>query len=53
MDVLLYPLKYAFLAALIVEALLIGRALVRLAVEKARPAAPPPEVAPAAAAEGE
>jgi hypothetical protein len=42
MDILIATLKYGFVAALTVEAALVGRALFRLAVEKARPADPTP-----------
>jgi hypothetical protein len=40
MELIGFILKYGFVTALAVEAILIGRALVRLAVEKARAAAP-------------
>lgn len=36
MEIISFVLKYGFLVALTVEAVLIGRALIRLAVEKAR-----------------
>lgn len=38
MDILLAVLRYGFAVALVVEAVIVGRALFRLAVEKARPA---------------
>jgi hypothetical protein len=41
MDILIAVLKYGFVVALAVEAALVGRALFRLAREKARPAAEP------------
>jgi hypothetical protein len=43
MDILLYLLKYGFLVALTVEAVLIGRALVGMVRAKARAAAPQPQ----------
>jgi hypothetical protein len=42
MEILIYILKYGFLVALVVEAALIGRALVGMVREKARAAAAPP-----------
>lgn len=53
METALSLLKYGFVLALAVEGLLIGRALIALAVEKARGAAPPPQAELSAAAEGE
>lgn len=41
METLAYVLRYGFVAALAVEFFLIGRALVGMAREKARAAAPP------------
>jgi hypothetical protein len=38
MDIVIGVLRYGFAAVLVVEAALVGRALFRLAVEKARPA---------------
>jgi hypothetical protein len=40
MEILSSMLKYTFVVALAVEALIIARAVVRLAREKARPAGP-------------
>jgi hypothetical protein len=42
MDIVITVLRYGFAVALLVEAALVGRALFRLAVEKARPAKPAP-----------
>jgi hypothetical protein len=42
MDILLAVLRYGFATVLVVEAVMVGRALYGLAVEKARPAAPTP-----------
>lgn len=53
MELALSLLKYGFVIALAVEGLLIGRALIALAVEKARGAAAPPQAGLAAPAEGE
>jgi hypothetical protein len=41
MEIFAAVLRYSFVAVLAVEAVLIGRALVGLALAKARPAAPP------------
>jgi hypothetical protein len=41
MELIGFILKYGFVVALTVEAVLVGRALWRLAVDKARPAEPP------------
>jgi hypothetical protein len=53
METALSLLKYGFVLALAIEGLLIGRALIALAVEKARGAATPPQAELSAAAEGE
>lgn len=42
MEIFAAVLRYSFVAVLAVEAILIGRALVGMALEKARAAAPPP-----------
>jgi hypothetical protein len=42
MDIVIAVLRYGFAAVLVVEAVLVGRALFGLAVEKARPAEPAP-----------
>jgi len=42
MDTVIAVLRYGFAATLVVEAILVGRALFTLAVEKARPAKPAP-----------
>lgn len=42
MEIVTNVIRYSFVAVLAVEAILIGRALVTMALQKARPAAPPP-----------
>lgn len=42
MEIFAAVLRYSFVAVLAVEAILIGRALVTMALEKARAAAPAP-----------
>ncbi|MBX0326917.1 hypothetical protein K2Z83_04370 [Oscillochloris sp. ZM17-4] len=42
MDIVLAVLRYGFAAVLVVEAVIVGRALFTLAMEKARPAEPAP-----------
>ncbi len=42
MELLTNVVRYSFVVVLVGEAIMIGRALVTLALEKARPAAPPP-----------
>ncbi|NWG22076.1 MAG: hypothetical protein HXY39_17355 [Chloroflexi bacterium] len=44
MEIIVYIVKYAFIAALAVEVVLIGRAIAGVAIEKARA----PKAAPAA-----